>query len=50
MRRSIYEGSQVDQATRLLGVYVLPGEGTAVVTYSSADRIVDDELVLTAVG
>ena len=40
----------MDQATRLLGVYVFPREGAAVVAYSRADRIVDDQLVLTAVG
>ena len=50
----LYEGSYLDQATRLLGIYVLPGEGAAVAAYSSLDRIVDDELirelVLAAVG
>jgi hypothetical protein len=49
-----YELGQVDQTTRLLGIYVLSGERTAVAAYSSADRILDDELirelVLTAVG
>ena len=51
---SLYEGSYLDQTTRLLGISFLPREGAAVAAYSSADRIVDHqltrELVLTAVG
>ena len=46
----LYEGSYLDQTTRLLGISFLPREGAAVAARSSADRIVDDELMLTAVG
>ena len=46
----LYECGEVDQATGLLGISLLPREGIALVTHPRADRIVDDQLVLAAVG
>ena len=48
-RLSTYEASYLDQTPRLPGLHVLSGEGPTLVARAGADRLLGNQLRITAV-